>query len=122
MKSISSADANRHFSALLRAVSRGQRVTVTSRGKPVATISAAVPGDGAERLAAKRALLARLRAVPPAGARNWTRDQLYDNGKQATWPGSHSIPMYWPTPKARETRAVARPRANLSRACRGISS
>lgn len=81
MKSISSADANRHFSALLREVSRGKRVTVTSRGKPVAIISAADPGGGVERLAAKRALLARLRKVPAAGARNWTRDQLYEKDK-----------------------------------------
>lgn len=54
MKSISSADANRHFSALLREVLRGKRVTVTSRGKPIAIISAPDPGGGAERLAAKR--------------------------------------------------------------------
>ena len=81
MKSISSADANRHFSALLREVSRGKRITVTSRGKPVATISAADSGGGAERLAARRALLTRLRTIPAVGARDWTRDQLYDKNK-----------------------------------------
>jgi antitoxin (DNA-binding transcriptional repressor) of toxin-antitoxin stability system len=35
MKSISSADANRHFSAVLRDVSAGEEVVVVSRGKPV---------------------------------------------------------------------------------------
>jgi len=78
MKSISAADANRHFSALLRDVARGVRVTVTSRGKPVATISAVEQVESRERLAAKRALLSRLRATPVAATRNWTRDELYE--------------------------------------------
>ena len=78
MKSISAADANRHFSAVLREVSRGARITVTSRGKPVATIVAADPAERSERKAARRALLARLRATPVSGARNWTRDELYE--------------------------------------------
>jgi prevent-host-death family protein len=77
MKSISAADANRHFSALLREVSRGARVTVTSRGKPVATISAADPAERRERISARRALLRRLRARPATGTRNWSRDELY---------------------------------------------
>jgi prevent-host-death family protein len=78
MKSISAADANRQFSSLLREVSRGARITVTSRGKPVATIAAADNAGDRERVAAKRALLARLRAIPASGGRNWSRDELYD--------------------------------------------
>ena len=78
MKSISAADANRHFSALLRDVSRGARITVTSRGKPVATIVAADPVERRERMAARRALLSRLRASPVNGTRNWARDELYE--------------------------------------------
>ncbi len=78
MKSISAAAANRHFSSLLREVSRGEQITVTSRGKPVATISAADQVERPERVAAKRALLSRLRARPAAGARSWSRDELYD--------------------------------------------
>ncbi len=77
MKSISAAEANRHFSSLLREVSRGARVTVTSRGKPVATISAADQVERRERVAARRALLSRLRATPATGMRNWSRDELY---------------------------------------------
>lgn len=78
MKSISSAEANRHFSALLREVSRGARITVTSRGKPVATISAVDQAESRERVAAKRALLSRLRTARATGARNWSRGELYE--------------------------------------------
>jgi prevent-host-death family protein len=78
MKSISAAEANRQFSALLREVSRGARITVTSRGKPVATIAAADRVERRERVAAKRVLLARLRAIPASRARTWSRDELYD--------------------------------------------
>jgi len=77
MKSIGAAEANRHFSSLLRDVSRGTQITVTSRGKPVATITAADQVERRERVAAKRALLSRLRACPAVGARNWSRDELY---------------------------------------------
>ena len=77
MKSISAADANRHFSALLREVSRGAQITVTLRGKPVATITALDQVERRERVAAKRALLSRLRAAPSVGARSWSRDELY---------------------------------------------
>ena len=78
MKSISAADANRHFSALLREVARGAQITVTSRGKPVATIRAADQVERRERLAARRALLSRLRATPATGVRSWSRDELYE--------------------------------------------
>lgn len=78
MKFISAALANRNFSALLRDVSRGERITVTLRGKPVATISAADPVERGERVAAKRALMSRLRAAPRAVAITWSRSDLYD--------------------------------------------
>ena len=78
MKSISAAEANRHFSSLLREVSRGAQITVTSRGKPVATISAADQVERRERVAARRVLLSRLRATPATGTRNWSREELYE--------------------------------------------
>ena len=77
MKSISSADANRHFSAVLRDVSAGEEVVVVSRGKPVAKIIGVQAGDQT-RLSAKAALLKRLRAQSVSGARNWTRNELYE--------------------------------------------
>ena len=78
MKSISAAEANRHFSSLLREVARGARVTVTSRGEPVAIIMAAEQSEGRERTSAKRTLLSGLRAIPAIGKRGWTRDELYE--------------------------------------------
>jgi prevent-host-death family protein len=60
MKTISSSDANRHFSSVLRDVATGEVFTVLSRGKPVATISPA-RSDGIEREAAMRCSLGRLR-------------------------------------------------------------
>ena len=78
MKSVSAAEANRHFSSLLREVSRGVRVTVTSGGRPVATISAADRVEYPERAAAKRSSLSRLRATKATGTRDWSRHQLHD--------------------------------------------
>ncbi|HKK00668.1 MAG TPA: type II toxin-antitoxin system prevent-host-death family antitoxin [Desulfuromonadales bacterium] len=77
MKTISAADANRHFSRLLREVSQGEDYTVVSRGRPVATIRPAKPAD-AERRSAKAALLARLRAQAATGSRTWGREELYE--------------------------------------------
>ena len=77
MKAVSAGDANRHFSNLLRDVAKGETVVVLSRGKPVATIAPA--GSGEERRGAARLdLLGRLRRQQPSGARDWTRDELYE--------------------------------------------
>ncbi|MFC4311836.1 type II toxin-antitoxin system Phd/YefM family antitoxin [Steroidobacter flavus] len=76
MKTISAAEANRHFSEVLREATRGQTILITSRGRPVATL-----GPASERpqirAAAKAALLARLGKRKVSGARNWTRADLY---------------------------------------------
>ncbi|WP_454455833.1 type II toxin-antitoxin system Phd/YefM family antitoxin [Thauera phenylacetica] len=83
MHTISAAEANRHFSSLLRQVSQGETVTVLSHGRPVATISpAAETGElDHERAKARARLLERLNREPAAGARNWTREELYDRGQ-----------------------------------------
>lgn len=78
MKNISAAEANRHFSSLLRHVATGEIITVLSRGKPVATISPVRENDD-QREIAKVNLLARLRQSTPSGMRNWTRDELYQD-------------------------------------------
>lgn len=77
MKSISATDANRCFSSLLRDVATGQIVTVTSRGKPVATLSPARAG-GDQRHLARFSLMARLQQQKASGGRDWTRDELYE--------------------------------------------
>lgn len=79
MKTVTAAEANRQFSAVLREVAQGERVMVTSRGKPVATIEPLRPrGAEARAGAAKRRLLERLATVKAIGARDWTRSELYD--------------------------------------------
>lgn len=77
MKTVTAGDANRHFSSLLRSAAAGEVITVLSRGKPVATIAPARSGSG-EREAARLNLLERLRQQEPGGARNWTREDLYE--------------------------------------------
>jgi prevent-host-death family protein len=77
MKTISAAEANRHFSRLLAEVAAGEPVTVLSHGKPVAVFSPA-SADNTRREEARRKLFGRLRAQVPTGeTRDWTRDDLY---------------------------------------------
>lgn len=79
MKTVTASEANRQFSAVLREVAQGERITVTSRGQPVATIEPVRRQAKAARAgAAKRRLLEHLARVEACGARDWTRDQLYD--------------------------------------------
>lgn len=77
MRSVSVAVAKRHFTSLLRRVAHGEQITVTSRGKPVATIAAADCVARPERVSARRLLLSRLRRACAFGTRNWSRDDLY---------------------------------------------
>ena len=79
MKTVTASEANRQFSAVLRSVAQGERITVTSRGVPVATIEPVRrQGKAARPGAAKSRLLDRLASVSPTGSRRWTRDELYD--------------------------------------------
>lgn len=80
MRTVRAADANRQFSNVLKQVSLGEEFLVVSRGKPVATISPARQADSS-RLAAREMLLSRLREQKPTGARNWTRDELYERSR-----------------------------------------
>lgn len=77
MKIVSAAVANRQFSSLLRGVALGERVTVLSRGKPVATM-VPVAAEDLQSKEARRALLDRLSHQHAIGARNWTRSELYE--------------------------------------------
>ncbi len=85
MKSVSAAEASRHFSSLLREVSCGVRITVTLRGKPVATISGADLVEHKERAAARHALLSRLRATTATGTRGWSRIEIHRDALLADW-------------------------------------
>lgn len=77
METVAAQDANRHFAALLRKAAQGQEVVVTAHGTPVAHTVPVARGR-ALRQAAGAALLARLRAQPVAGARDWARADLYE--------------------------------------------
>jgi prevent-host-death family protein len=79
MKTVSAAEANRHFSKILRDVRAGETVIVTSRGEPVALIQPP-RRTPAEQEAAKQELLEYLRAQPTQNLGiTWTRDELYDD-------------------------------------------
>ena len=77
---VSAADANRHFSKLLRQASAGQSVTITSHGRPVATL-APIEQDSQARLAARAKALEALKAhwatLTPMPDVTWTREELY---------------------------------------------
>lgn len=77
MKTVTASDANREFSAILREVSHGETITVTSRGRPVATIAPART-LGRRQEGARQRLVERLRQQPVTGAREWSRDELYE--------------------------------------------
>ncbi len=83
MKKVSAAQANRQFSALLKDVTGGATVLITSHGQPVAQMMA-VSDVGPERARAKKLLLQTLESQRSAyqvkGKRDWTRDELYDRG------------------------------------------
>jgi antitoxin (DNA-binding transcriptional repressor) of toxin-antitoxin stability system len=68
MNSLLAAEANRHFSSLLREVAQGEAVT---------TISSVTRQDH-DGLDAQTALLTRLRQQTASGSREWRRDDLYD--------------------------------------------
>ena len=78
MKTVTAANANRHFSRIIREVAQGEAFVITSRGQPVATIGPVLK-NSAERQRSKTALLARLRKQNVTGIRPWTRDELYED-------------------------------------------
>ena len=75
---VSAAEANRHFSRILREVREGRSFVVTSHSMPVARIVPAAPGDPLAA-AARASLLARLAQAPVTIlGEPWRRDDLYD--------------------------------------------
>lgn len=82
MKTVSTSDANRHFSRVIRQVAEGEEFIVVSRGRPVATIGP-VSGDDKRREAARAALLQRLQEQTVTGNRAWTRESLYEDDQDS---------------------------------------
>ena len=77
---VSSANANRDFSALLRQVRDGATVIVTSHGRPVARIVPIAAGAPVLR-SARTTLFNRLATALPVDVGKWTRDDLYEDGR-----------------------------------------
>lgn len=77
MKTLTAAEANRSFSALLRQAAAGERVVITSHGRPVAEIGP-VREDTAAKDVAWETLLAGLDAQEPTIIEPWTREELYE--------------------------------------------
>jgi len=75
---VTAAEANRRFSALLREVRAGRSFVVTSHGQPVARL-VPVEGDKASDDAAYRAFLDELQAKPAVDVGRWTRAELYED-------------------------------------------
>ncbi|OJY35053.1 MAG: hypothetical protein BGP06_18905 [Rhizobiales bacterium 65-9] len=81
MRTVSAAEANRQFSALLRAATQGETIIVTSRGKPVAEIrpvDAKASAENERRREALGALFARLDSQPALNLGRASRDEMYD--------------------------------------------
>lgn len=77
-KTISAAEANRHFSEILRGARDGETYIVTSHGKAVARI---IPVSETQSAAKRTALLKRLRSqrAAPKKTLRWKRDELYED-------------------------------------------
>ena len=78
MKTITASNANRGFSNLLREVSEGEEIMITSRGTPVAKVIS-VKSTVLQKNAMKKLLLSRLKTQIATGSRNWTRNELYND-------------------------------------------
>jgi prevent-host-death family protein len=79
MRSVTEAEARRHFSELLEEVRRGETILVTSEGQAVVELRPANERSEEEKNAGWQALLHRLKTQPPVSAGKWTRDELYDD-------------------------------------------
>ena len=75
------AEAKRSFSKLLRAAREGERITITSYGKPVAELGPARNhAENVERLRREvhDRLMKRLRSQTAVPVGPWTRQELYE--------------------------------------------
>ena len=83
---VSAKDANQRFAEMLGKAEAGETVTITKRGRPVATLAPYREAISPERKAAWDRLLATLERGLPLGiedadARAWkfARDELYEH-------------------------------------------
>ena len=77
-RTVTASEANQGFSRLLREASEGATITITQRGRPVATLAPVADEMEAKRAAARERLHARWANVEHRVVGPWTRDELYD--------------------------------------------
>jgi prevent-host-death family protein len=75
---VSAREANQHFSTLLRRAQAGERIIVTSRGRPVAQISGIAEAPNERLEAQKKAFIKKLRNRAITPMPHWSRNELYD--------------------------------------------
>ncbi len=74
-RAVTASQANQQFSDLLRRVAKGETVTVTSRGRPIARMAPVDDGSGPQSV---RQLLSFVEQLPVRYAGDWSRDDLYE--------------------------------------------
>ena len=84
LKTVSAREANQKFSKLLARAERGETITITKYGVPVARIEPIEqpPRSAAARGAAIRRMLAHLRKGARLGGRRFTREEIYDRWRK----------------------------------------
>lgn len=82
MRTVSARDANQKFSTLLAEAASGEEVVITRHGKPVAKLvpvtDRQAPRADAEREAAIRRMVERMRKGVHLGGVKVDRDEIYD--------------------------------------------
>jgi len=81
-KTVAAREANQHFSRLLARAQRGETITITKYGAPVARLAPGIHPPLArtkrQRDAAVHQLIALLRKGLPLGGVRVNRDEIYD--------------------------------------------
>jgi len=79
---VSATEANRSLSRLLKEVRKGNRVTITSHGEPLATLvpAGSEEEDKTRRDEALRRLERRWASQKHVTVGPWSRDELYERG------------------------------------------
>ncbi len=90
MSTVTAREANQHFSKILDAAARGEEVTITRRGKPVARLVPVEvqedPAEAARRAEARDEALAFIKkGVRGTSREPWTRDEIYDERLRHLW-------------------------------------
>ena len=81
MRTMGAREANQRFSELLREVEKGDEVTITRHGRPVARLAPARPTRAAavERRKAMAKMIDLMRQGIDLGGRRYSRDEMHES-------------------------------------------